>query len=315
MRIFSRGFICIAASIGYLLCLFSNRFWLAELAVHWRLHMAVVSLLFAALFLFKPRRIFALWMLALAFAFGFPVYQALSPAPAPEGTERARIKILQFNVLYVNDEFKNSIPWIIKQNADIVVLQEINHPRAGELGELKKHYAWSRVYTNDKRQAFGMAIFSNLPVTKFDYIPIGDGQNNYSRSELLIKGLKLNMYEMHTQSPVTPLLFVQRNFDLAAVAEAMQKDHSPYRILVGDMNSTIYSPYLQNVMKKADLHSAQQGYNLQGTWHSILPAPLRIGIDQILASKQIKVENREVGPYQGSDHLPVITTLSLYDKN
>ncbi len=305
-------FVCIAASIGYLLCLYSDRFWLAELAVHWRLHMAVVSLFLALIFLLRPRKIFAIWLLSLTFGFGFPAYQVLSPAPLPTGAEKARIKILQFNVLYLNEELKKAIPWIIKQDADIVVLQEISQPRANELGELKKHYSWSQVKTNDRRKAFGMAIFSKLPVSKFDYIDIGDGQNNYSFMEFSVDGEKLHMYEMHTQSPVTPLLFEQRNFELSVVAEAMSKDETPYRMLVGDMNSTIYSPYLQNVMKSAGLHAAQQGYHLEGTWNSFLPPALCIGIDHILASKQIKVESREIGPDLASDHLPVITTLSLY---
>lgn len=274
--------------------------------------MAVVSLLFATIFLFMPRKIFTIWLLALTFGFGFPAYQALSPAPLPAGAEKAHIKILQFNVLYLNEELKNAIPWIIKQDADIVVLQEISEPRANELTELKNHYSWSQIKTNDRRKAFGMAIFSNLAVSKFDYIDIGDGENNYSLTEFSINGGKLHMYEIHTQSPVTPLLFDQRNFELSVVAEAMSKDKAPYRMLVGDMNSTIYSPYLQNVMKKVGLHSAQQGYHLEGTWNSFLPPELCIGIDHILVSKQIKIERREIGPDLASDHFPVITTLSLY---
>jgi endonuclease/exonuclease/phosphatase (EEP) superfamily protein YafD len=131
MRIFKTlidsWFVCISASIGYLLCLLSNKFWIADLAIHWRLHMAAISLLFALSFMFRPRRIFSIWLLCLTVGFGLPAYQALSPAPNPEGKEKARIKILQFNVLYTNDEFKNSIPWIIAHNADVVVLQEIDN--------------------------------------------------------------------------------------------------------------------------------------------------------------------------------------------
>lgn len=313
MRIFSRGFVCILASIGLILCLLADKFWLADLAIHWRLHMAAVSLFFAALFLFKPRKIFALWMLALAIGFAIPAYQALSPSPTPEGKEKAHIKILQFNVLYVNDEFKKSIPWIIEQNADIVVLQEITQPRADDLTELKKHYAWSQVKINEKRRAFGMAIFSKLPVRKFDYIDIGDGWNHYTLTELSVGDKKLHLYELHTPPPVSDLFFELRNQNLWTLADVMSKDESPYRILVGDLNSTIYSPYLQNVITKANLHSNQQNYNIEGTWPSFLPAPLRISIDHLLTSKQVKIEKREVGPYQVSDHYPVITTLSLYE--
>lgn len=312
-RIFNSLFICIAASVGYGLCLLSDKFWLAELAVHWRLHMAVVSLLFVLAFALAQRLIPAFWMLALTFSFAFPAWQAFAPAPNPEGIEKAKLTILQFNVLYTNDKFVDSIPWIIKQNADVVILQEINKTRAKEFGELKKHYAWSRVKLNENREAFGMAIFSNKPVTKFDYVDIGDGWNHYSLTKLSIANIKLNLYELHNPPPVSEYFFEQRNIAMALLADVMAKDTTPHRLLIGDMNSTIYSPYFQNILSKAELHHAQQNYNIEGTWPTVFPMPLRIGIDQMLVSKQIKIEKRVVAPAQSSDHLPVITTLSLYE--
>ncbi len=314
-RLFDSWFVCISASIGYILCLLSDSIWLADMVVHWRVQMAGVSLLFAIIFIFQKRKKFSLWLLVLAVGFAFPAYQSFAPAPPPEGKEKARLTILQFNVLYINDQFTDSIPWIIKQNADVVVLQEINKSRANELGELKKHYAWSRVKLNENREAFGMAIFSNLPVTKFDYVNIGDGWNRYSLTELLVNGTKLHLYELHTPPPVIPFFFEQRNLALSKLADVMSKDTTQHRLLLGDLNTTIHSTYFKNLLNTADLHHAQQGFNIEGSWHSELPVFMRIGIDHILASKQIKIEKREIAPAQNSDHLPVITTLSLYDKN
>lgn len=245
--------------------------------------------------------------------FAVPALQAFAPAPIPAGKEKAKLKILQFNIFYDNEEFAKSIPWIIAQDADVVVLQEISKARAAELGELEKHYAWSQVKTNPGREAFGMAVFSNIQVTRFDYIKIGDGWNNYSRTELSVAGIKLHLYELHTPPPVSEYFFEQRNRAMALMAGVLAEDKTQHRLLIGDLNSTVYSPYFQNIITQAGLHHSQQGYNLEGTWPSILPVPLRIGIDQMLVSKQIKVEKRTVAPYQGSDHLPVITSLTLYE--
>ncbi len=300
------------ASIGYGLCLLSDKFWLAELAIHWRAHMAVVSLLFVLAFIIAQRLFPALWMMALALSFAIPAWQSFNPAPPPEGKEKTRLTILQFNILYSNEKFASSIPWIIEQNADIVILQEINQNRASELSELKKHYTWSQIKLNKNREAFGIAIFSNHPVTKFDYVDIGDGWNHYTLTELLINGTKLHIYELHTPPPISEEYFTQRNISLNLMANVIAKDKTPHRLLIGDMNSTIYSPYFKNLLDQAELHHAQQGYNIEGTWPAILPAPLRIGIDHILASRQIKIENRVVTSVQYSDHLPVVTTLSLY---
>jgi endonuclease/exonuclease/phosphatase (EEP) superfamily protein YafD len=275
--------------------------------------MAVISLLFVFIFIQLKRDIFALWMLLLAVGFIIPVLQAFAPAPIPIGKAQASIKILQFNILFKNNDFAKSIPWIIKQNADIVVLQEVNESRAAELDELKKHYKWSRVKTNNRREAFGMAIFSNVPVNKFDYIAINDGWNNYTRTELLISNIKLNLYELHTTPPVSKHFYEQRNIGMSLLADTLREDKTPHRLLLGDLNSTIYSPNFQNIITQADLHHAQQGYNMEGSWPSMLPSFLRIGIDQMLASKQIKIESRVIAPYKGSDHLPVITNVTLYE--
>lgn len=312
-RIFSPAFICFAAGFGYILCLAGDGFWLSELAVHWRLHMAVLSALFSCAFVVAGRWLPSLWMFVLAVSFAFPAIKIYAPLPPPSGHAVAKVTILQFNVLYTNGKFSASIPWIKAQNADIIILQEINEERAKELGELKKIYPWSQVKLNKNREAFGMAIFSRLPVQKFNYVGIGDGWNHYSLTEFLIKNKKLHLYELHTPPPMSEFFFEQRNLSLELLANVMAKDKTAYRLLVGDLNNTVYSRYFQNILSLADLHHAQQNYNIYGTWPDILPAPLRIGIDHLLASKNIKIEKRVIGEKQMSDHLPVVTTISLYE--
>ncbi len=317
MRIFKLLFspllLCILAGIVYGVCLLSDRFWLADLVVHFRLHIALAFLFFSVFFLFRKLWLYSLCMLMFAASFLIAVYSAYAPAGQPEGTAKASIKILQFNILYKNDEFAKSIPWIISQNADIVVLQEVNEDRAKEMDALKEHYKWSQVKLNSRRQAFGMAIFSNLPVTKFDYVNIGRGWNKYTSTEFMIGDIPLHLYELHTPPPMSRFFFSQRNLALSTMADLLASDKTPHRLLIGDLNTTIYSPFLVNILKKADMHHAQQNFNMEGTWPSMLPMPLRIGIDHIIASKQVKIESREIQYYHGSDHLPVITKLTLYE--
>jgi len=306
--------ICIYTGIFYLLCQLAGKFWFADLASHFKLHAAVGAALFSLLFISRGKRyrIHALCMLMFSLSFTICAYILFSPAAAPLGVAKTNIKILQFNVLYKNEEFAKSIPWIISQNADIVVLQEVNDARAKELDELKAHYKWSQVKLNPRREAFGMAIFSNLPVTKFDYVNIGGGWNKYTRTEFMLDEIPFHLYELHTPPPMSGLFSRERNRALSLMADLLASDQTPHRILLGDLNTTIYSPYFTNILKKADMHHAQRDFNMQGTWPSTLPMPLRIGIDHIIASRQVKIESREVQGYQGSDHLPVITKLTLY---
>ncbi len=269
--------------------------------------------MFAILFILQKHWRYSLCMLAFSICSAIAVQSAFAPPSQPEGTAKASLKILQFNILYTNEEFAKAIPWIIAQDADIVVLQEVNEARAGEMGPLKEYYKWSQIKINPQREAFGMAIFSNLPVTKFDYVNIGRGWNKYTRTEFMVNNTPFHLYELHTPPPMSRFFFSQRNRALELMGNLLSEDQTQHRILLGDLNTTIYSPFFSNILSKTGMHHAQQGYNMEGTWPQALPMPLRIGIDHIIASRQVKVESREVQGYHGSDHLPVITKLTFYE--
>jgi endonuclease/exonuclease/phosphatase (EEP) superfamily protein YafD len=295
------------------MCLLAKTFWLFELVTHFMPFAAVSAILFTLIFFYQKKYIAALWMEMIAILFFIHVYTAFSPVQTNAGTEIGTLKFLQFNVLYKNNDLPKSIPWIIEQNADVVVLQEINQARANELGELKKHYGWWKIMLNERRDAFGMAIFTNQPVTGFDYVRTDDGWNHYSLTKLLINNQPLHLYEIHTFPPVSPYFSQSRNNDLMRVTDAIAKDEAKHKILIGDLNCTIFSPYLMKLEKETKLHHAQRNFNLEGTWPNFLPAALRLSIDHLLASENIAVQKRTVEAYHGSDHLPVITELAIYE--
>lgn len=254
----------------------------------------------------------SVWLLALTLALGIPAMKTLESAKPPRGKEITKIKILQYNILYNNKNFREDIKWMVKQKADIIILQEINRDRATELRPLIKYYPWSKIKINKNRDAFGMAIFSSLPVNSFRYININDGWNKYSVTDFFVSGQNIRMYELHTPPPMSKEFFEQRNINLELMAKLLEKDRSTYRILIGDFNSTIYSPYLQNVIKRGYMNHSQQGFNLSGTWPKFMPSPFRIAIDHLFTSKQIEIVKRSVLPYGDSDHLPVLTELKIY---
>jgi endonuclease/exonuclease/phosphatase (EEP) superfamily protein YafD len=307
--------LCLAAALAYLGCLLNDHFWIAELVVHWRLDLAVGAAACTLLLLwlrFLPQ---AGCMLALCVAFAWPVPALFAPAPPPRGKAVDHVKLLQFNVLYVNTRFASkAVPWLLKQNADIIILQEVNNERAAELGPLKARYPQWRVEIHPGREAFGMALFSRLPIREFRRMPTGGWLNDYSFIDLKTpSGRSLHLYELHASPPGYPSLAQTRKDEFALMRQLLNADKTPYRALVGDLNSTIYAQCYQDLLKGAGLHAAQQGYRMEGTWPDLLPAPLRIGIDHVLASPQLVVEKREVGPFLGSDHMPVMNELVLYE--
>jgi endonuclease/exonuclease/phosphatase (EEP) superfamily protein YafD len=78
-------------------------------------------------------------------------------------------------------------------------------------------------------------------------------------------------------------------------------------VLTGDFNTTPSAAQLRDFAKDLDLHAAPA---VTGTWRADLPGLMRVTIDNILASQDLNLSHREVGPDNGSDHRPVYVEIS-----
>jgi endonuclease/exonuclease/phosphatase (EEP) superfamily protein YafD len=76
-------------------------------------------------------------------------------------------------------------------------------------------------------------------------------------------------------------------------------------VLLGDLNTTSWSPGFQECLQISRLRDSRRGFGVHPTWPA-RQAVLRITIDHCLVSDGIVVEDHHVGPDVGSDHLPVL---------
>lgn len=90
---------------------------------------------------------------------------------------------------------------------------------------------------------------------------------------------------------------------VAAVSRARQ---APL-IVAGDFNGVSSARIGRHIREEAGLAPAS---GVLGTWPAVLPAPLRITIDQVYVSPELAVVSRQIGRATGSDHLPVVTEIS-----
>ena len=108
--------------------------------------------------------------------------------------------------------------------------------------------------------------------------------------------------------PIKQQSFLDRNKQLAAIGE-----YAPVKnplIVVGDFNTTMWSPFYTNMVKTAKLRNARSGFGILPTSPAFLPLAY-IPIDHFLVSKEIGVLNIYTGQNVGSDHLPLITDLAI----
>jgi hypothetical protein len=107
-----------------------------------------------------------------------------------------------------------------------------------------------------------------------------------------------------------------RNLELAILAETVAKEPGPV-LVMGDFNTTPSALPFYRLLKAANLNRVACGGPNPGTWRPIdwsgttmdrIPG-LRVTIDHILV-RDLDVQACEVGPDIGSDHFPLIVTIT-----
>ena len=83
-------------------------------------------------------------------------------------------------------------------------------------------------------------------------------------------------------------------------------------LLVGDLNTTMWSTWFRDFTERSGLRDAQVGLGYHATWSPYrLPVVFGIPIDHTLMSDGLVSVDREYPPRMFSDHLPIVTTLAV----
>ena len=82
------------------------------------------------------------------------------------------------------------------------------------------------------------------------------------------------------------------------------------KIVVGDLNVTMWSPYFTELLEESNLLNARKGYGVVASWPTQFP-PLMIPIDHCLTSPDIQVKEIRLLGNIGSDHLPIMLRLVI----
>lgn len=238
----------------------------------------------------------------------WPIARWYVPQERTVSTQQ-RLKLVQYNALFQNHRYQNLIEFLREEQPDIVTLQEITPDWVTGLAPLSAQFAYSRL--EPQAEGKGVAVYSKLKLDKAEVVDLGGDQ----RPNLLVQFLWQNkMFSLITAHPPNPFganRFDWRNQQLTRTAEYLQSLPSP-KILVGDLNITMWSAYYQKLVTEAQLMNAREGYGLLPTWHAKIRFPfMMIPIDQCLVSRDLEVTAMRTGRPLGSDHLPLIIELAV----
>jgi endonuclease/exonuclease/phosphatase (EEP) superfamily protein YafD len=291
-----------------LISLFGHHAYL-ELATHFRFQYALLSLI--CIISFLALRSWKLLPLAICCAllnslYILPYYsREISPVSYSAGTH---LRLMQANVLGSNGKYSALIGAITAAHPDIVVLQEVTDEWWHQIEALNTGYQYSKAVP--RPGGSGMAILSHFPIVDVQVLSLDTSTHLALLARLNVEGTIVSLLSLHPPTPVRTDKFLNRNQQFSRAASIM-KATGGVRIIIGDLNTTMWSPYYADLLRESGLRDARKGFGLNTTWPLPLPGFLQLPIDHCLVSEDVAVEGVRTGKRTGSDHRPLIVDLEF----
>jgi endonuclease/exonuclease/phosphatase (EEP) superfamily protein YafD len=288
--------------------LFARFHWRCEQLCHFPLQYGWLLSVAAAVFFIHRDRRFAMASVvgaAANFLFVVPIYL---PSQQPLGSGPAW-KLISYNVLASNERFADVAVWLRQEQADVVILLEVDERRRAAVEDLGDMYPHQHVIVRNDN--FGLALLSRVPWKEVDTIELGPARLPSIVARFDAGGIQGTVIGTHPLPPATARSAMFRNKQLQALADFARQAERPV-VLAGDLNVTSYSPQFRELSLRSALRDSRQGHGIHASWSPGVGF-LAIPIDHCLVSREVAVVSRHVGPYLGSDHRPVVVELRTPD--
>lgn len=302
-------------------------FWPAELLWHFTETFFLASLATTAVLVVVHRFIPATAAAVLTIYFGFavtnvpgvppgqatsllPVAHARAGEAAQAGT--VAIRLVTHNLYVHNDRPDALADWLERQDADVLVFQEISEQTAAIMATAANRYphqffGWPANYVErpDLRGALnGLAILSRHPIRH----PCLFRQTRYGApvafADLLLPGgTNVRLAVVHTSNPIRRSGLRSRNQLMQALAEELRRYDGPL-IVAGDFNATPYTPAFAQFLHAAGLTTVRA---YPGTYPQIA-GDFGLPIDHVLV-RGVRIVDIEALDAFGSDHRPLRADL------
>jgi endonuclease/exonuclease/phosphatase (EEP) superfamily protein YafD len=285
-------------------------FWLLELTTHFKLQYLVAAcVLLPGVLLSRCRWLLGLLCLSIGLnaVAVVPWYLAGDSTSVQAPVASSPLRIALANVFYENQEYDRLLQWVNQHQPDVIVLEEFSPAWEDALT------VWEQTFPYQLREsrpdAFGIALYSRIPLTQGHIHRFGNREIPWIEAELALGITPLTLWAIHPYPPVGAGAARERNALLAEVSQQIQNTLGLH-LVVGDLNTSFWSPTYQDFVNRSALKNSRQGFGIQPTWPAAIPW-LAIPLDQILVSPTVTVQDFEVGPSIGSDHLPVKTIVRI----
>ena len=280
-----------------------------QLFTHFRLQYLAVSLLLMVAFAFLRSPGYSAAMMVSVVANALVVTPWYLDGVADSGD--VEITLLHANVLATNGEHDKLFALLADEEPDLVFLQEISPQWEAALSALHADYPHRYVEARDGN--FGIALLSRLPLASVGHVESAPLGFPTLHGELSVGYKTIRFVSTHPMIPLGADNYAARNEQLHAVVQLPGFSTGPTddsMILVGDLNITMWDVNYRDFEGSTGLRNARQGHGILPTWPTFMPFAM-IPIDHVLVSNDIEIKQIRTGARIGSDHLPLVVTLSL----
>lgn len=267
--------------------------WGLDLAVHWQWFFLVGLILALPVLAFGHRR----WVMVAALV-PLPWLTAM-PATVRGTVGGDGLVVAAANVHVDNESPDRLVRWVGATQPDVLAILEISDTFVQRLG---LDDAYPHQLVRPRWDPFGIALLSRHPIVRHAVV---DGGGATPRIEAVIdwNGTEVTVVAVHPMPPISAADQVRRDQVLADIT-ARYADHPT--IVTGDFNATPWS----SAFRVPRRHGFTLTGGLQATWPASLRGLIGLPIDHVMVSRHWTATDHAVGPDLGSDHLPVLATLS-----
>jgi endonuclease/exonuclease/phosphatase (EEP) superfamily protein YafD len=279
-----------------------------ELASHFRPQYLLLAALLLVVFAARRElRWAALAMGVIAVNAHHLVFSAVPDAVAASvaSPDRVPVRLLLANLQYSNGAHAEFTRLVGDEQPDVIVVEEVTPAWAEALTGLGERFPARKLVPREG--AFGIGILSRWPMHDVELLDFGHPGYPAMLAHIATGSGRLTLLAAHPPPPISDSLYAVRNDQLRQAAELL-RGRGPRTVLLGDLNTSPWSPFFAKLVQQSGLTSARAGFGLLPTWPSFFP-PAMIPIDHCLISRDARVTGVRTGPDIGSDHLPLVIDL------
>ena len=281
--------------------------WWLDVLANFRAQYVVVLAVLGGLILASRWRRVGMAVLVVALVNAIFVAPLFVGSPGESVAGAPEVRVMSFNLLSTNERYNEVIEYIEATAPDVVLLHEASRP--WEVAMESSGLDYQVVRGRSDNLIFGTLVLARQTVDAASF-GFAEGQGRAIALTYQPEGwpVPVKILSSHPVAPVSGERAALRDAQLGFAAEWAGQQEGAYMV-VGDLNASPWSSPFRGLVADGGLRNSQLGFGLQPSFSANTIFPLRVPIDHLLHSGDLRVRDRRLGPPMGSDHFPLIVDL------